>query len=100
MIAVAARVAVKPEMREKAIAAASRMTAETHKEAGCIQYHFYTDIDDPNVLHVFEEWESDEALNAHLKTPHMAEFGSVLGEVVAEEPKVMRYVVAERNRLM
>lgn len=100
MISVAARVAIKPEQREKAIAAASKMTAETHKEAGCIQYHFYTDIDDPNVLHVFEEWESDSALNAHLDTPHMAEFGAVLGEVVAEEPKVMRYVVAERTRLM
>jgi quinol monooxygenase YgiN len=100
MITVAARVGIKPEQRAKAIAAASKMTAETHKEAGCIQYHFYTDIDDPNVLHVFEEWDSDAALNAHLETPHMAEFGAVLGEVVAEEPKVMRYVVAERTRLM
>jgi quinol monooxygenase YgiN len=100
MITVAARVAIKPEMREKALAAASRMTVETHKEAGCLQYHFYTDIDDPNVLHVFEEWESDSALNAHLQTPHMAEFSAVLGQVVAEEPKVMRYVVSERTRLM
>lgn len=100
MITVAGRVPLKPETRDKAIAAASKMVHETHKEVGCIQYHFYTDIDDANILHVFEEWESQEALDAHLASAHMAEFAAVLPQALATEPKIMRYEVKAVTRLM
>jgi quinol monooxygenase YgiN len=100
MVAVAGRVAIKPEMREQAIAAAIKMTHETHKESGCLQYHFYTDVEDPNLLHVFEEWESQEALDTHFTLPHMAEFLAALGECAAGEATVIRYVVSDHARLM
>jgi quinol monooxygenase YgiN len=100
VITVAGRIPLKPEQRDRAVAAAVKMTAETHKEAACIQYHFYTDIENPNMLHVFEEWESQAALDEHFATPHMAEFAAVIGECVDGEPNVVRYVVSEFARIM
>jgi quinol monooxygenase YgiN len=100
MITVAGRVPMKPELRQMAIDAAIKMTHETRKEAGCLQYHFYTDVEDPNMLHVFEEWESQEILDAHFATPHMAEFVAALGEVAAGPPHVVRYVVTESAKIM
>ena len=100
MITVAGRVPIKPESRDKAIAAAIKMTHETHKEPGCLQYHFYTDVENPNMLHVFEEWESQEALDLHITLPHMTEFLSALGEAAADEPTVIRYVVSDFDRIM
>lgn len=99
MILVSARVAVRPDRREQAAEAARKMVEATQKEAGCREYNFYWDVRDPNLIHVFEIWESDEALNAHFQTPHMAEFAQALPDVLAEEPKIYRYVVTETSQL-
>ena len=99
MITVAGRVFIKPELRAKAVAAATRMVQATQKESGCLQYHFYADLEDENILHVFEEWDTQEALDAHFNTPHMAEFAESLPEILAAEPKIMRYAVSEVTRL-
>ncbi len=100
MIAVAGRVPIKPEQRDKALEATIKMVQATQREAGCLQYHFYSDLEDPNIFHVFEEWETPEALDAHLKTQHMADFMAALPETLAGEPKIMRYVVSDVSRLL
>lgn len=60
-----------------------RALAETvRKEKGCIQYVATVDLEtglppqtiEKNVVTILEKWESMEALQAHLATPHMAEF--------------------------
>lgn len=100
MFAVAARVAIKPESREQAVEAAIKLVKGTQQEAGCMQYHFYADLEDPNTFHVFEEWENEEAIAAHFQTPHWAEFAAALPAILAGEPKVMRYTVSSVDRLM
>jgi quinol monooxygenase YgiN len=100
MIAVAARVAINPERREQAVAAAIKLVHGTQQETGCLQYHFYADLEDPTTFHVFEEWETEEALAAHFHTPHWDEFAAALPEILAGEPKVMRYTVTAVDRLM
>ncbi len=60
-----------------------KLVSQVRAEAGCIEY--VPMIDAPsgfeaqgpvreNVVTVVEKWESLAALEAHLKTPHMAEF--------------------------
>jgi quinol monooxygenase YgiN len=100
MIIVAGRIAIRPEMRAGAMAAAVKVTEATQTDAGCLQYHFYTDLEDPNVLHVFEEWESADALDAHLRLPHTTEFLAAVGGMAAGAPVVKRYVVSESHSLM
>jgi quinol monooxygenase YgiN len=99
MITVAGRIPIKPESRELALEAMRKVTRLTHSDAGCLQYHFYADLEDPNMLHVFEEWESAEALTLHLQQPHTLEFLGAIGAIAAGPPQVKRYVVAESGDL-
>lgn len=55
---------------------------------------FYTSVADENIVRVFEEWESDDALKAHFATPHMAEFLQKLPQIVAGPADVKRYEIA------
>ena len=58
MIVVAGRVAIDPSQRDEAIRAAKEVMEETAKEAGCISYVFSSDLSDPGVFRIFEEWEA------------------------------------------
>lgn len=66
---------------EAAKAAALEMAAETQAEKGCIEYEFWQALDAPGRLHVYEEWESLAALDAHGKSAHMARFREALGKL-------------------
>lgn len=94
MIVIAGSVAVRPERRDEAVRVACTMAAATRTEPGCVTYRFSADLDDPNVLLIFEEWESEEALARHFQTPHMAAFREALPGLLAGVPALRRYVVA------
>ena len=100
MIVVAGTVAIKPENRDEAVRSAIKMADATKPEAGCITYDFWTDLRDGNLFHVFEEWESQEALEAHFATTHMAEFLSALPSFVASGADIKRYEVNSVSQLM
>jgi quinol monooxygenase YgiN len=94
MIVIAGSVAVRPERREEAARVARTMAEATRKEAGCVTYRFSADLDDPNVMLIFEEWESEEALARHFETAHMAAFREALPGFLAGMPALRRYVVS------
>lgn len=94
MLIVAGQVQIKPEMREEAVQAALTMAKATQAEDGCIAYRFYSPLDDPNTFFIFEQWESEAALQAHFQTPHMATFREVLPRVLAGEMAIKRYDVS------
>lgn len=94
MIVVAGTVRIKPEAREAATQAALAMIAATRREPGCRAYRFATDLADPTLVHVHEEWDSAEALERHFATPHMAEFRRLLPGLVAGPAAITRYEIA------
>jgi quinol monooxygenase YgiN len=57
----------------------STMEAASQAEAGCDDYTFSVELNDPNTLRITEKWQSVEALKAHFATPHMAEFQKAMG---------------------
>lgn len=97
MIVIAGEFEIKPEKMNEAIAAAVEMQTETMKEAGCVVYRFYTDPENPNMIHLFEEWESEAHLAAHFQTPHMATFQKIFPDVrvSGEKDWIKKYVVSE-----
>lgn len=97
MLVIAASLPIKPEQRDAAIAAAVKMAQATREEPGCLAYAFYQDLEDPNRFHVFEKWESAAALEAHFKTPHMADFQAVAGNFLAGGADAKRYEVASEG---
>lgn len=99
MIVVAGRISVHPDKIEAAIPHYLKMVEETKKEEGCLMYDFYADLADPNTLLVFEEWESMEHLEAHFKTPHMAEFRTAIADVVTGVRSIKKYYVEKAEAL-
>jgi quinol monooxygenase YgiN len=100
MLIIAGGVAIRPEKRDEAIQAAIQVAIGTQGEEGCIAYRFYTPVDDPNALFVFEQWTTEEALQAHLKAAHTQEFLQQLPEFVAGPPGIRRYEVASESGLL
>ena len=93
MIVLAVTLPIKPERRAEAVAIALTMTEETHKEEGCLAYTFHSPVDDPNTFFVYEEWESQEALDGHNTSDHMKVFQGSIGDVIGGEVSVKKYVV-------
>jgi len=79
---------------ERTVHAASAMAATSRDEAGCIDYRFAIDIDDPLVGHLFEVWESNDALDAHFGSAHFAAFSEILINAVDGSAEFTRYEVA------
>ena len=78
----------------------AKQMAATQAEDGCEQYIFSRDVTDPNRLLISELWRDGEALAAHGKTPHMAEFNKAIGSATINSISVKAYEVASVRVLM
>ncbi len=94
MVVVGGTVLVKPESIRAASELCLWMTAETRVEPGCITYGFHVSLNDPNMIQVFEEWESMEDLSLHLATAHYVKFIEEIGPMLAQAPDVKIYEIA------
>ena len=94
MLAIAGTIRIDPAKQAVAIPAAVEMMAATRAEPGCISYAFSADLEEQGLIHVFEEWESQAALDAHFKAPHMAKFQQAMAGFGIREMKVQRYEIA------
>lgn len=83
MICVLASIDVAAGRRDELLTLLGGIVPTVRAEAGCIEYELLVDIDgglpaqsppQPNSLVILEKWESLDALKAHLKTVHMAEY--------------------------
>jgi len=84
---------------DQAVAAMKEVAAETLQENGCAEYRFALPFEDGLPIVLFEEWESQEALNAHFETTHLAAFRAKMEEVLSEPPVIRRYVVSEAGAI-
>jgi quinol monooxygenase YgiN len=58
---------VEPDDREAFIAARHDMMRRSRAEPGCLEYTFAADPLEPGRVLLYERWESQEALDAHLE---------------------------------
>lgn len=93
MIIVTARVTLKPGERETFLSAVSEITPPSRAEPGCISYHCYADPFSEHDFLFVEEWESQEALDAHFETAHFIAFSKILGGCTVGSPIVKVYHV-------
>ena len=94
MITIAGTLPIKPEKREEAIAAAIAVQEGTRQEPGNHVYQFSFAVEDPNMICIFEEWESEEDLVEHFKTPHIAAFREVSAGLAAGPGTFLKYQVS------
>ena len=93
MLVLAGSVRIDPAKRNDVVEATIEVMQETRKQPGCISFVFSADLEDPGVLHVFQEWETPEALNRHLTAPRVEAVRLRLGSLGVREIAVQRYLV-------
>ncbi len=93
MIIVHGTIPLKPDCREQALDLARQMAEASISEHGCISYDFYLGLLDENVLMLFQEWDSMEALRGHFQTSHMEVFMRELPNYLAGEIITRRFAV-------
>jgi quinol monooxygenase YgiN len=99
MIIVMGKLRIDAEAIEAALPAARKVVAATQAEEGCLQYDYSRDIADPELFHITERWTSREALGAHLKTAHVAEWIAVLQTLTMKERHIRLYDTDEGEDL-
>jgi quinol monooxygenase YgiN len=88
MIVAAVRLRSKPETRDElARHVRERMLEPTRREAGCIRYSFYQDVQDPDAFVFAEEWADWDALNAHFRSDHVGELLASADHLLAAPPE-------------
>lgn len=93
-LAIAGTFRVPPQNATAAANAMQAVQAATHEEAGCIRYVFSADLVEAGVFRLYEEWESQAALEAHFETDHIAAFGAALAELDVEREGVHKLQIS------
>ena len=70
------------------------MIEPAEKEAGCLSYAVFCDIEDKNRFSLLEEWKTREDLDRHIKSNR---FGVLLGSksLLCEPPKIQINTVSQ-----
>jgi (4S)-4-hydroxy-5-phosphonooxypentane-2,3-dione isomerase len=71
MFAVIVKVRIKPENRSEFIdAMLADGRGSVQNESDCLQFNIVEDHTDPNLLHLYEVYTSEQAFERHKQTPH------------------------------
>ena len=89
MIKVVAESLIREDCLEQFLEASKTLVEKTVAlDEGCISYALYQDAANPLHTAMIEEWESQEALDKHMKSAHLLGFIPKMGEC-REGPPVM-----------
>jgi quinol monooxygenase YgiN len=89
MIAVIAKIPVKEEKLNEAVAAFKELMTEVAKEEGTLSYTLNVSKSEPHTLVVMERYKDKEALGAHSTTPHFKAFSAKGAEFFAGKPEIL-----------
>ncbi|HEU4408246.1 MAG TPA: antibiotic biosynthesis monooxygenase [Polyangiaceae bacterium] len=59
--------------------------------AGCIEYRFSVDVEDPTILRLTERWKEAADFVRHGQTPEVAEIGRVLAEAQTHSTEILQF---------
>ena len=93
MVKVVAKSTNKEGTLEEFKSVVAHLVAETRKEEGCISYQLFQDVKDRNVFTFIEEWQSQEALQSHMKSKHFTEAMPKLAQVREKDSEVNIYTL-------
>ena len=91
MIQVIATIELKPGCRDEFLPQLKANVPKVKAEDGCLAYDPFVDVDSglpvqgeirENVVTLVEVWRNIDALLAHLKTPHMADYREAVKDMV------------------
>ena len=91
MITVIAKLQAQPGKEDQMKAELVKMVqAVSANEPEVVNYSLHQSDDDPTVFYVYEQYASAEAQQAHGQSEHMKALGTVMRDVAAGRPEIMR----------
>ncbi len=73
----------RPRRHRRGSRAALKKRAEASRgDKGCIGYEVYESASTPGTFVTVEKWESQDDLDAHMKTPHVADAFATQGDAI------------------
>jgi quinol monooxygenase YgiN len=88
MISLIAKLPIKEDKVEEAIAAIKELMVEVAKEEGTVLYTLNRDPKNPNTLVIMERYKDKAALDAHMVTPHFQAFFAKGMTMLAGQPEM------------
>lgn len=85
---VVAVLTAKPGSEQIVREALESLVEPTKAEPGCVSYALYSSAVDPTVFITIEQWSSQDDLNAHMTTPHIAAAMGIAGDHLAAAPAI------------
>src|SRR4051812_46330449 len=68
--------------------ALTSLLAPTRKESGCLSYDMHCAPDDPAKFLFYETWQSKEAIDAHMRSPHIQKLVPRVDELCVAFPQI------------
>jgi len=94
MLAILAKIVLEPSSVTPYLKAAESILPTTRREAGCSHYAFARCVENPDVIWITAEWESEQALQDHLKSPHITAFLDDIKSMGVRSVEVRKYSVS------
>lgn len=84
-----------PEDAEKALAEATQLMADTRAQQGCRHYVWSLDPAVPGRVYVYENWETEADLAAHLAGPFYSGMLGLLSQYEMKGTDILKYETAK-----
>jgi quinol monooxygenase YgiN len=94
LIIVIARFRPRPDRRGQFVALLSEVQEASRRDDGCLNYGYYSEVVDDDSFIAVEEWRDSEALQAHLRTPHVGRLVESLPGLGEDRPEITIHEVA------
>ena len=100
MIVIAGTITFDPDKAEQMLVSAATLMEATRAEEGCLDYVMTADPLIPGLLRLFERWENEEHLEAHMGASHSRTFQQSLRDCGVTGVSIDRYEVASVTKLL
>jgi quinol monooxygenase YgiN len=95
LVYVMALVTGKEDTKSELAKELSAVVPIVRQEEGCMRYDLHQSTEGKPEFMFYEIWQSDEALAAHSKAPHMNEMRERIKDLVAGPPKITTWRALE-----
>ena len=92
-VVISGEIDVEPNAREQALLGARPRIEAALAEKGCLHYAWSADLGVPGRIHVFEDWESEADLSAHLVAKPYLDMLAHLGGIGIKQAVTRKYRV-------
>lgn len=100
MIVMHATLPVDPDQHEAAVELVRDLASTSREEDGVLEYRVTEDLEDEGTIRVFERYEDEDALSAHMGSDHFASFQAEAASVLAGAPSLRRFDVERTTEVM